>query len=80
MGAATWLGDWEFRRQLLNTTDKAGKTVYGKDSRHYKLAEFMLTGEAITLAMRTNVKRGVLNRVKSRVRCKGIKIFFRNNG
>ncbi len=57
MGAATWLGDWEFRRQLLNTTDKAGKTVYGKDSRHYKLAEFMLTGEAITLAMRTNVKR-----------------------
>ncbi len=57
MGAATWFADWDFRRQLLNTADKAGGTVFNNGTRHYKLAEFMLTGEAITLAMRTNVKR-----------------------
>lgn len=57
LGAATYFCDWKFRRQLLNTADKAGGTVHNKETRHYKLAEFMLTGEAITLAMRTNVKR-----------------------
>lgn len=57
LGAATYFSDWKFRRQLLNTADKAGGTVKNKDTRHYKLAEFMLTGEAITLAMRTSVKR-----------------------
>ncbi|MDE6668086.1 MAG: hypothetical protein K2K26_00215 [Muribaculaceae bacterium] len=57
LGAATYLGDWKFRRQLLNTADKAGGTVNKKGECHYRLAEVMLTGEAITLAMRTNVKR-----------------------
>lgn len=57
LGAATYFGDWKFRRQLLNTADKAGGTKGENGKRHYKLAEFMLTGEAITLAMRTNVKR-----------------------
>lgn len=57
LGAATYFGDWKFRRQLLNTADKAGGTKKSNGKRHYKLAEIMLTGEAITLAMRTNVKR-----------------------
>lgn len=57
LGAATALGDWKLRAQLLNTADLAGGTVRNAGSRHYKLAEIMLTGEAITLAMRTNVVR-----------------------
>lgn len=57
LGAATYFGDWQFRRQLLNTADKAGRTIKKNGKRHYRLAEFMLTGEAITLAMCTNVKR-----------------------
>ncbi len=55
MGAATYFGDWDFRQRLLNTAELAGNTIYKKGQRHYRLAEIMLTGEAITLAMRTMV-------------------------
>lgn len=55
IGAATYLGDWELRQKLLNTARLAGGNVKGKRYQHYRLAEIMLTGEAITLAMRTMV-------------------------
>lgn len=56
MGAATYFGDWKFRQGMLNTCELAGHTVKRKGTRHYKLAEIMITGEAITLGMRTMVK------------------------
>lgn len=55
MGAATYLGDWGFRKGLLRTAELGGHTVKSRKTRHYKLADIMLTGEAITLAMRTMV-------------------------
>lgn len=55
VGGATYLGDWELRQKLLNTARLAGGNVRGKRHQHYRLAEIMLTGEAITLAMRTMV-------------------------
>lgn len=55
MGAGTYLGDWSFRNGLLRTAEFGGHTVKSRKTRHYKLAEIMLTGEAITLAMRTMV-------------------------
>lgn len=55
--ADTYFGDWKFRQHLLNTADKAGGTKRENGTRLYKLAECMLIGEAITLVMRTNVKR-----------------------
>ena len=55
IGAATYLGDWELRRRLLNTASLAGGNVRDRKHQHYRLAEIMLTGEAITLAMRTMV-------------------------
>ena len=57
LGAATFFGDWETRRQLLRTAELAGCTIKGKRKRHYRLAEFALAGEAIALAMKTNVDR-----------------------
>lgn len=57
IGAATILGDWQFRRQLLNTADIAGHTIRQKRLCHYQLSDIMLTGEAITLAMRTATNR-----------------------
>lgn len=56
MGAATYLDDYTFRKGLLRTAELGGHTVKSKDARHYKLAEIMLTGEAITLGMRTMAK------------------------
>lgn len=55
MGAATYLGDWSFRKGLLRTAELGGHTVKSMKTRHYKLTEIMLTGEAITLAMRTMI-------------------------
>lgn len=55
IGVATYLGDWELRQRLLNTAFLAGGNVRGRQCQHYRLAEIMLTGEAITLAMRTMV-------------------------
>lgn len=54
MGAATYFEDWSVRDGLLKTAELAGKTIVKDGKRHYKLAEIMLTGEAITLVMRTN--------------------------
>lgn len=56
MGVATYFEDWSVRQGLLKTAELAGKTITKGNKRHYKLAEIMLTGEAITLAMRTNKK------------------------
>ena len=56
IGAATYLGDWEFRSQLLRTAEIAGDTVKGKNTQHYRLGELAMVGEAVTLAMRTNKK------------------------
>lgn len=53
MGVATYFEDWSVRDGLLKTAELAGKTINKNGMRHYKLAEIMLTGEAITLAMRT---------------------------
>ena len=53
MGAATCFGDWHYRQAMLNTCELAGNTIRQKDMRHYRLADIMLTGEAITLGMRT---------------------------
>ena len=55
IGAATYLGDWELREKLLNTAKLAGGNVRFGKHQHYRLADIMLTGEAITLAMRTMV-------------------------
>lgn len=55
IGAATYLGDWELRQRLLSTAYLVGGNVRGRKCQHYRLAEIMLTGEAITLAMRTMV-------------------------
>lgn len=53
LGAATILQDWEFQRGLLATAEAAGNTVKKRNTHHYKLSEIFLTGEAITLTMRT---------------------------
>lgn len=63
MGAATVLGDWETRRGLLRTAELAGHTVSRNGMSHYKLADIMLTGEAITLAMRTMIPVALMNNV-----------------
>ena len=55
LGAVTYFEDWDLRDKLLNTASLVGHTVRHKNKRHYQLAEILLTGEAITLAMRTLV-------------------------
>ena len=62
IGAATYLGDWELRQRLLNTAFLAGGNVRDKKNQHYRLSEIMLTGEAITLAMRTMVDFSTIQR------------------
>lgn len=60
IGSATYMGDDDFRRQLLKTAEIAGHTVKWNGRRHYLLANIVLVGEAITLAMRTNARvRGI---------------------
>lgn len=54
IGSATYFEDNDFRNTLLKTAEIAGHTVKWDDSRHYLLANVVLVGEAITLAMRTN--------------------------
>lgn len=58
LGAATFFGDWEFRSKLLRTANLAGVTVRQKKkhSRHYRLGEIAIVGEAVELGMRTNAK------------------------
>lgn len=60
IGSATYMGDDDFRRQLLKTAEIAGHTVKWNGRRHYLLANIALVGEAITLEMRTNARvRGI---------------------
>ena len=56
VGSATYFGDFDVRRNLLKTAEIAGSTFYGFTKNHYLLANFALVGEAIMLAMRTNVE------------------------
>lgn len=56
LGAATYFKDWELRSQLLRTAEIAGQSVKKKNMRHYRLGKCVLVGEAVCLAMRTNVK------------------------
>lgn len=56
IGSATYYEDWQFRNEMLATAQKAGGDVQKKGTRHYKLGEFALVGEAAVLAMRTNIK------------------------
>ena len=56
VGSATYFGDFDVRRNLLKTAEIAGSTFYGFTKNHYLLANFALVGEAVMLAMRTNVE------------------------
>lgn len=57
IGCATFFGDNDLRNSLLKTAEIAGHTVKWDNSRHYLLADIALVGEAITLAMRTNIPK-----------------------
>lgn len=56
VGNATCFGDADVRRSLIKTAEIAGSTFYGFTENHYLLANFALVGEAVMLAMRTNVE------------------------
>ena len=60
IGAATSLEDMEFRKKLLNTAEIGGSTVSWFGSSHYLLANIVLVGEAILLAMRTSAPQTLL--------------------
>ena len=55
VGSVTYFNDDKLRRKLLKTAEIAGTTISSKGKRHYLLADIALVGEAIMLAMRTNV-------------------------
>lgn len=57
IGTATNLVDMDFRNHLLKTAEIVGSTISWFGNSHYLLANFALVGEAITLAMRTTVKK-----------------------
>ena len=54
IGTATMCNDSKIRKQLLRTAEIAGCTVSYNGKSHYLLANVVLVGEAIILAMRTN--------------------------
>ncbi len=56
VGSATCFADADVRRSLMKTAEIAGSTFYGFTENHYLLANFALVGEAVMLAMRTNVE------------------------
>lgn len=56
IGAATSLGDMEFRNQLLKTAEIGGSTISMMGKTHYLIADLALVGEAIILAMRTTTQ------------------------
>ena len=56
IGTATMCNDKKFRKQILRTAEIAGCTVSYNGKSHYLLANVVLVGEAIILAMRTNKK------------------------
>lgn len=55
VGATTYFEDSEVRKEILRTAEKAGHTISRNNKKHYALANLALVGEAIMLAMRTNV-------------------------
>ena len=57
IGSATYFGDNETRTRIMKTAEIAGSTSSNKrkQQRHYRLANMALVGEAIMLAMRTNI-------------------------
>lgn len=57
IGSATFFGDSAVREGILRTAEVAGNTVQWRGKRHYALADAALVGEAVMLAMRTNVCR-----------------------
>lgn len=57
MGAVTYFEDQKVRKSILATAEKAGQTLTWGDKKHYALANLAIVGEAIMLAMRTNVRR-----------------------
>ena len=57
IGAATSLGDMEFRKQLLKTTEIGGSTISMMGKSHYLISDLALVGEAIILAMRTTTQK-----------------------
>ena len=61
IGAATYLGDWEFRYKMLRTAEVVSGTKKEKGMRHYTMADMFMVGEATVLAMRTNIKRKTIN-------------------
>lgn len=54
-GSATYFEDKKIRGAILRTAEVAGHTVQWGKQRHYLLGGFVPVGEAIMLAMRTNV-------------------------
>ena len=56
VGSATCFGDKKKKKSLIKTAEIAGSTFYGFTENHYLLANFALVGEAVMLAMRTNVE------------------------
>ena len=56
LGSATYWEDAEVRNGLLKTIEIGGTSVSWKDERHYLISNVALVGEAIILAMRTNVR------------------------
>lgn len=54
-GAATFFEDDKVRTRILRTAEIAGYTITRGNKKHYALANLALVGEAVMLAMRTNV-------------------------
>lgn len=57
VGSATYYQDWQLRSRLLNTAELGGHTTSSRKGRHYRLGELAIVGEAVSLAMKTNLKR-----------------------
>ncbi|MCQ2288588.1 MAG: hypothetical protein MJZ74_05770 [Muribaculaceae bacterium] len=53
-GAATFFDDTAVRNKILRTAEVAGTTITWNNKKHYALANVVIVGEAIMLAMRTN--------------------------
>ena len=56
IGSATYFEDTKVRNGLLKTTEIGSSTISWNNGQHYWLTNLALVGEAIILAMRTNVK------------------------
>lgn len=54
-GAVTYFQDMNLRNDILKTAEIVGQTIKNGNGRHYALANIAIVGEAIMLAMRTNV-------------------------